>query len=299
MLAPDQDTCQRAIEQSFSAASAITTYAGAIRYVVAPLDSSNFPAWFGPVRTIIATAVANATAWMDDVCIDTTNTIPRSVVDFSATFSTASRQLGNLQTEIALSSGVATLAQRDAAEAALQMLKTGVDKAQTAVEAVGGRLATLSKLMQNDHDGLATASALVAANIPNGANISSQIDASLGDDFLSITPSGPCLVAVNLEADVRMQITRTAGDHPELLPYVIAQRVLDNAVVDAARAAEAFSKLRSIWSLMNGLVRQTRADLAQAADDGVLPVLRTAQLVAARAVWDHLADLSKTLMNNS
>jgi hypothetical protein len=299
MLAPDKTTATTALQSSISSAAVITVYAGALRYTVAPLLSGAMPAWFAPVKASVATAVTNATDWMDDLCIDVTTVIPNSVITFATTFDTVSDQINNIETEIIMSSGVATLEQKQQAVDALTVLKVGIDKANGDVAAIDARLLDLTKLVQADHDALATGSGIVAQNIPDGSVISKAMTVDLGDDFLNITPNGPCMVSIDIKSDVMIRITQTAGAHPELLPYVIAQKLIDNAIADNAKASTALSRVRGVWALMEGLIKSAIDDVSVAADKNVLPVLRQAEFAAARDVWDQLSSIAQSLMQGS
>ena len=296
MLAPDTTKADQALQHSISSSAVITVYAGAMRYAVSPLVDTTMPSWFDPVKASIAAAVANATNWMDDLCIDVTSAIPQSVITFAATFGTTSDTLSNLETEIVMSSGVATAEQKQQAVDAMAKLQTGVGDADASVAAVQARLLDLATLLQTDHDNLRTAAATVNANVPNGETISQKITADLGQDFLSVTPNGPCMVSVAIKSDVEITITQTAGSHPELLPYVIAQKLLGNAIADNEQATGAMSDVRAIWALMDGLVKDASSDLSMAADKDVLPILQQAEFSAARDVWNHLSEIAKTLM---
>ena len=296
MLAPDKATATTALQSSISSAAVITVYAGALRYTVAPLLTAAMPAWFAPVKASIATVVTNATNWMDDLCIDVTTVIPNSVIAFASTFDTVSDQINNIETEIMMSSGVATPGQKQQAVDALTVLKAGIDKANGDVAAIDARLLDLTNLVQADHDALATGSRLVAQNIPDGSVISQSMTVDLGNDFLNITPNGPCMVSIDIKSDVMIRITQTAGAHPELLPFVIAQKLIDNAIADNAKATTALSSVRAVWSLMEGLVKSAIDDVSMAADENVLPVLRQAEFAAARDVWDQLSSTARSLM---
>ncbi|CBS91126.1 hypothetical protein [Azospirillum lipoferum] len=295
MLAPDQDKTTEALRSSSSSAATITVYAGAVRYAVVPLLPASVPEWFLPVKESIATAATNATHWMDELCIDVTSFIPRSVIDYAATFDDVADQMNNLQTEIEMSSGAATPDQRQRAIDALNGLKAGADRANHDVAAVDARLLSLTKLVQSDHDAMATASVLVAQNIPDGAVISKTMTVDLGNDFLDIVPNGPCMVSVNIRSNVMIKLTETAGAHPELLPYVVTRQLLDNAVADNAKAGIALSNVRATWALMEGLIHDTINDLSAASDTDVLPILRQAEFAAARDVWERLSAVAQSL----
>lgn len=295
MLAPDKNTATKALQTSITSAAVITVYAGALRYTVAPLLDASMPAWFASVKASIASAVTNATNWMDDLCIDVTSVIPNSVINFATTFDTVSDQISNIETEIIMSSGIATPDQRKQAADALNALKAGIDQANGDVAAVDARLLSLAKLTQADHDALVTSSATVAQNIPDGSVISKTMTVELGNNFLNITPNGPCMVSINIKSDVMIKLTQTAGAHPELLPYVVAQKLLDNAIADNEKATSALSSVRAIWSLMEGLIKSTIDDLLMASDPNVLPVLQQAEFAAARDVWDHLSSVAQSL----
>jgi len=296
MLAPDKATAAQALQSTFSSAATITIYAGAVRYAVSPLLMAPTPSWFDPVKTAINSAVTNATHWMDDLCVDVTTIIPQSVIAFATKFDDASDQISNIETEIEMSSGVATPDQKQQAVDALAALKSGVREAREDVAAVGERLAGLAKLVQADHDAMAAAGAIVAQNVPDGGVISKEITVDLGNDFLNIAPNGPCMVSIDIKSDVMIKITQTAGAHAELLPFVVARKLIDNAVSDNAQATAALSKARAIWALMEGLIDDVIDDLSTAADKDVLPVLRQAEFDAARDVWDHLSDIARSLM---
>ncbi len=296
MLAPDKSAATTALQNSIGGAGDITVYAGALRYAVAPLLKVRMPVWFDPVKTSIAAAVTNARNWMDDLCVDVTTVIPQSVITFATTFHTISDQINNLETEIAMSSGVATPEQKQRAIDALSALKSGIDRATRDVSAIDARLLSLAKLVQADHDALAGASGIVAQNIPDGGVISKAITLELGDDFLNVTPNGPCIVSIDMKSDVMIKITQTAGQHPELLPYVVAQKLIDNAVADNARAGDALSRVRAVWALMEGLIKDALADVSTAADKDILPVLQQAEFAAARDVWDQLSGIADSLM---
>jgi hypothetical protein len=295
MLAPDKAKTADALRTSIGAAATITVYAGALRYAVAPLATERAPAWFDPVKASITTAVANATHWMDDLCLDVAALIPESIITFAATFDAVSDEINNLETEITMSSGVATPEQKHRAARLLKELSAGVDKAKGDTAAIDARLLSLTKLVQADHDAMAKASSAVAANIPNGGMISQEMTVNLGDDFLNVTPNGPCMVSVDIKSDVKIKMTKTAGDHPELLPYVVAQKLIDNAIADNEQAGVALSSLRAIWTLMEGLIKDTIGDLSTAADKDVLPVLQQAEFAAARDVWDQLSSVARAL----
>jgi hypothetical protein len=296
MLAPDKTTITTALQSSISSAAVITVYAGALRYAVVPLLMAPMPAWFDPVKTSVATAATNATNWMDDLCVDVTMVIPQSVITFATIFDTVSDKINNIETEITMSSGVATLEQKQQAVDALTALKAGIDKANGDVAAIDARLLSLTKLVQADHDALATASGIVAQNIPGGGMISKAMTVNLGNDFLNITPNGPCMVSIDIKSDVMIKITQTAGAHPELLPYVITQKLIDNAIADNAQASTALSNVRAVWALMEGLIKSVIDDVSMAADKDVLPVLQQAEFAAAREVWDYLSGIAKSLM---
>jgi hypothetical protein len=296
MLAPDKKNTTTALQSSISSAAVITVYTGALRYAVAPLLTARMPAWFDPVKTSIATAVTNATNWMDDLCVDVTTVIPLSVITFATTFDTISDQINNIETEIIMSSGIATAEQKQQAVDALTALKGGIDRAKGDVSAIDARLLTLAKLVQADHDAMATASGIVAQNISDGGMISKAMKVDLGNDFLNLTPNGPCMVSVDMKSDVMIKITQTAGAHPELLPYVVAQKLIDNAVADNAQASTALSRVRAIWALMEDLIKSVIGDVSMAADKDVLPILQQAEFAAARDVWDHLSGIAESLM---
>lgn len=279
-----------------SAAAVITVYAGGMRYTVAPLTMATLPSWFDPVKASITTAVTNATNWMDDLCPDATRAVPQSVVDFATTFSSASITLSNLETEILMSSGAATPEQRQRAETALQSLKTGVATADGGVSAIEARLLGLAKSLATDHDNLGAAAAIVNRNIPDGGATSKQINVELGDDFLTITANGPCMVSLAIKTDIEIKIKQTADTHTELVPYVLAQRLIANGISDNEQATSALSNFRAIWALMDGLVGDTANDLGEATDEHVLPVLQAAEFDAARDVWSHLASVAASLM---
>ena len=298
MLAPDQDKTEEALQSSISSAATITVYAGAVRYAVVPLLPASGPEWFLPVQETIGTAATNAAHWMDDLCIDATLVIPRSVIDYAATFDDIADQMNNLQTEIEMSSGTATPYQRQLAIDALNGLKAGVDRAKQDVAAVDARLLSLTKLVQSDHDAMATASVLVAQNIPDGAVISKTMTVDLGNDFLDIVPNGPCMVSVNIRSNVIVKLTATAGAHPELLPYVVTRQLLENAVVDNAKAGIALSNVRATWALMEGLIDDTINDLTTASDTDVLSILRQAEFAAAQDVWNHLSSVAQSLIQS-
>ncbi len=295
MLAPDKTSTEQALKLSISSCAVLTVYAGSLRYAVSPLLDASMPAWFDPVKATIATAVANGINWMDDLCIDVTTLVPQSIVSFAATFDTVSDTLNNLETEIVMSSGSATPEQKQQSIDALTTLMDGITKQDTNLAALANRLLSLAKLVQTDHDALAAASRTVAENIPDGGTISKDIRTDLGNDFLNITPNGPCMVSLEMKSDVMIKITQTAGSHPELLPYVISQKLIDNAIYDNEQASDAISKIRAVWSLMNGLVGSAIEDLSTAANEDVLPILQQAEFAAARDVWDQLSQIAKTL----
>jgi hypothetical protein len=195
-----------------------------------------------------------------------------------------------------MSSGVATPEQKQRAIDALTSLKAGVDKAKGDVAAIDTRLLGLTKLVQADHDALAKSGGIVAQNVPDGGVISKAMTVDLGNDFLNITPNGPCMVSIDIKSDVIIKITRTAGEHPELLPYVIAQKLIDNAIADNAEASDALSSVRAVWALMDGLLKSVIDDVSMAADKDVLPVLQQAEFAAAGDVWDQLSLIAKSLM---
>jgi hypothetical protein len=295
MLAPDKVTAAEALQSSISSAATITVYAGGLRYAVAPLLTARTPPWFDPVKTAIGSTVTNATYWMDDLCVDVTTIIPQSVIVFAMKFDDVSDQISNIETEIEMSSGVATPDQKRRAVDALAALKAGVVRARDGVAAVDARLLSLAKLLQADHDAMMTASGIVAQNIPDGGVISKEMTVDLGTDFLTITPNGPCMVSVDIKSDVMIKITQTAGAHPELLPYVVAGKLIDNALADNAQAGVALSNVRATWALMEGLVKDVIGDVSKAADKDVLPIRQQAEFAAARDVWDHLSDIAQSL----
>ena len=295
MLAPDPDTTTQAMQNTIGASETVTVYAGALRFVVGPMDSGSFPAWFAPVTTAIKTAVGHASDWMDDLCIDVTTTVPQTIIDFASRFDAATNGMINLETELSMGSGSATPAQKQRAIAILDDLQQGVTAASATVQSIQDRLLTLIQQVQADHDALASGSATVAQNIPDGSVITKSITADLGSDFLDITPNGPCLVSVNIKSEVSIKITQTAGTHPELLPFVVAQVVIDNAVADNAKATKAMSQMMAVWSLMQGLLQSVVDDLSQAADPKVLPILQKAEFDAARQVWVHLSEIAKSI----
>ncbi len=296
MLAPDITTTEHTLQLSIRASAVITVYAGALRYVVSPLLQESMPGWFEPVKNSIATAISNGIHWMDDLCIDVTRIIPQSVISFAGIFDMASDTMNNIQTEIMMASGIATPEQKKRSIDTLVTLKSGISKASADIAAIDARLLRLTKLVQSDHDALAIASNIVAYNTPDGRTISKEIHADLRDDFLAITPHGPCMVSLAIQSDVMIKITQTAGSHPELLPYVIAQKLIDNALFDNTQASEALGKVRATWALMEGLVAAALTDVSTASDKDLLPVLRRAEFSAARDVWDQLSHIAETLM---
>ncbi len=296
MLAPDKTIAEHTLRLSISASAVITVYAGALRYAVSPLLQASMPGWFDPVKYSIVTAITNGIHWMDALCIDVTSVIPQSIISFAGTFDTASDTINNIETEIMMSSGTATPEQKQQSIDTLTTLKGAIAKANADIAAIDVRLLSLTKLMQADHDAFADAAGIVAHNIPDGGTISKEIHADLGNDFLTITPNGPCMVSLAIKSDVMIKITQTSRSHPELLPYVIAQKLIDNALVDNVQASEAISKVRATWSLMEGLVDAAMADVSAAADKDLLPILKRAEFSAARNVWDQLSNIAKTFM---
>lgn len=299
MLAPDKATTEQALRLSISSSTVITVYAGALRYAVSPLLKATMPGWFDPVKSSITTAISHGTNWMDDLCIDVTSDIPQSIISYAGTFDTASDTMNNIETEIMMSSGTATPEQKQRSMKTLTTLKDSIADVQADMAAIDTRLLDLTKWVQADHDALAAAAGIVAQNIPDGGTISKSIHADLGNDFLSITPNGPCMVSLKIKSDIMIKITQTAGSHPELLPYVIAQKLIDNAVFDNTQASDAISKIRAVWSLMEGLVAAAIKDVSTAADKDLLPVLKQAEFSAARDVWNQLANIAKKLMHGS
>ena len=295
MLAPDKMTTEQALKSSISSSAVITVYAGALRYAVSPLLTATMPFWFDPVKACIATAIANGSNWMDDLCIDVTSIIPQSIISFAATFDTASDTMNNIETEIIMSSGIATSEQKKQSCETLAMLKAGIAKADADIATIDTRLLRLTKLVQADHDALIAASSIVAQNVPDGGTIRKNIQTDLGNDFLAITPNGPCMVSLEMKSDVMLKITQTAGSHPELLPYIIAHKLIDNAIVENTQASKAISEFRAVWSLMAGLVAAAINDVSTAADKDVLPILQQAEFSAARDVWRQLSNIAKAL----
>lgn len=304
MLAPDLEKTKAALTKTFTAAEVITIYSGAMRYIVGPLMAAeDFPGWFDPVKASVSTAVRNGSDWMDDLCIDLTTAVPQTIVSFNTRFQDISDDLINLQTEISMGGGGTTpeqqkLQQQKAIDL-FRTLKAELTAIEPDMKADHKRITALLGGVQADHEALSKMDSLVSNNIPDGGTISKQITADLGDDFMDITPNGPCMVSLALKTSVDATIKRTAGAHAELLPYLIALAVLKKALSDNEKATLAFSQVLNVWSFMEGLVDSAIEDLAKGAAKDVIDVLREAMLDAAQQVWEQLSETAQSLSSST
>lgn len=300
MLAPDLEKTTAALTKSFSAAQIVTVYCGAMRFVIGPqIVAQNFPSWFNPVKAAIDKAVSHGSEWMDDLCIDLTTAVPQTIISFNAKFQETTDALMNLQTEIAMGSGTATPQQQRQAIDLFNQLKSDLAVLTPVTKADQMRITALLGAIQADYKALSDLSALVANSVPNGGTISQQVTADLGDDFLDITPNGPCLVSISIKTNVDAKIKRTAGANTEILPYLITLAILKKALDDNANATLAFSQVLNVWGFMAGLVDITLEDLTKGAAKDVIDVLREAMLQAAQDVWAQLAQTAQSLSRPS
>lgn len=300
MLAPDLEQTQAALTNSFSAAEVITIYSGAMRYIIGPMIAADdFPSWFDSVKKTVAAAVDHGSGWMDDLCIDLTTAVPDAIIGFNTEFQKVSDQLINLQTEIIMSGNVASPAQQKTAIDLFTEMQSKLSSLTPSMKEHQRQITALLGAIQSDHDAMGTAQATISANIPDGGTISKQITADLGDDFLSVTPNGPCMVSLSIKTDVDATIKRTAGHNTELLPYLIAQQVLTNALSDNAKATQAFSQVLNTWSFMAGLVDSAIEDLSKGAAKDVPNVLRQADFSMAQRVWASLSETAHNLKQNN
>lgn len=296
MLAPNLAQSKTVLTQTFSAAALVTVYAGAMRFVIGPmLVGVRFPAWFAPVRDTVHAAVENATNWMDDLCVDVTDAIPAGIIGFSDTFADVANQMVNLQTDIIMNGGVATPGQQKQAIGLLSDLRGKLGTITAPLQAAQKRILTLLAQINGDYKALGQAGMIVEHNIPDAMVISKDVSIRLGDDFLNVTPNGPCMVSVSMHETVLADITRMVGDHAELLPYLLAQRLLARAQDDNSIASNAFSQLLNIWGYLGALVDDAIEDLAKGSGRDVPDVLRHADFAAARKVWAALAQTARDL----
>jgi hypothetical protein len=298
MLAPDDVAAtEHSLEQAINASTAVTIYAAAMRFQVSPLLELPLPSWFDPIKANLETAIGHARSWQDDLCGQIAVDVPQGVIDYNKVFQPTSDQLINLVTQIEMSGQEATTDQRRQANALLGTLLSHLDDQARTLNALHGSLVRLMDDVQQDHSAMTEADSTIAREIPNGGVISEQIQAQLGNDFLDTQVQGACSVSLSIKASIDLQIKQTAGSHQELLPYVIAMKVLEKAQADNEVATKALSGVATQWQLLQDLLLDVIDDLDKADSGGVLPILQKLDVQSAQGVWIQLQQYAARLMH--
>jgi hypothetical protein len=296
MLAPDVTQTEDTMTRSLQAAAFVTIYAAAMRFQVSPLLQFPLPSWFDPIKANLETAIGNARQWQDVLCGQVAIQVPQSLIDYDAVFQRTAGQIVNLITEIEMGgSGSATGDQHQQANALIGALLTQLKSEVSTMSDLHGQTVELMDKIQQDYNNLAAAANTIATEIPNGGSTSQTIQAQLGDDFLDTAMQGTCSVNLSIKESIDVQIKSTAQSCPEILPYVIALKVLQKAQTENGVATKALSNVLTSWQLMQDLVQDTINDLEKADDSQVLPILQQAEVQAASQVWTQLKQFAETL----
>ena len=296
MLAPDAANTEQTVEKSFQAATLVTIYAAAMRFQVSPLLNLPLPGWFDPIKTDLETAIGHARTWQDALCGKIAIEVPQSFIDYNSVFQATSDQIINLITEIEMSGQSATSDQHQQANELLGSLLLQLGQESTTLGDLHGQVVQLMDEIQQDHTTISGAEATISQEIPDGGVISKQIQVELGNDFLDAQIQGTCSVSLSIKESIDMQIKQTAAANQELLPYVIALKILQKAQGDNEAATQALSAVVTSWQLLQDLLQDAITDLKRADDDQVLPILRQADVEAAQSIWAQLDEFATTLL---
>ena len=201
----------------------------------------------------------------------------------------------NLMMEIQMG-GTATPGQQQQAEQLLGDLLTGLGVYTDQTSALHQQLVHLMDEMQDDHTALGKSEAQISDEITNGSEIIKDMQADMGNDFLDTEVSGPCNVtSVSIKETVHLKIEQRAGTHKELLPYVLALKILDKMSTDNAAATQALSSVLEIWQSLQNMLDIVVQDLKKADADQVVPILQKLYIQAAQDAWTQLEVFAKSL----
>ncbi len=299
MLAPDVTQTEQNVTRSLQSAALVTIYAAAMRFQVSPLLQLPLPDWFAPIKADLDTAIVHARTWQDTLCGQVAIQVPQSLIDYNTVFQATANQIINLITEIEMSGPDATAEQRQQAQQLLGALLKQLAKEASILGDLHGQIIQLMDQIQQDHDNIGQASATISQEIPNGGSISQTIQSQLGNDFLDTQMQGTCSVYLSIKESIDIQIKTSAASCPEILPYVIALKVLEKAQSENEAATKALSNVVASWQLLQDLLQDVIDDLTKADDSQVLPILQQVDVQAAAKVWVNLQQFAANLLKTA
>lgn len=290
MPAPDQNTAEQQMQQQIDAVTAVTDYCQA---VVTLLPAYSAAISTQNLQTVVSDATSHAAQWGSGLCRSCTQIVPAMFSGFNDAYQAAQQQI--LDDEQTLMSDPSDASARSDLQRTLSGLVGALEDRGKQVTALQGTLTDFQTTLQGDHTAIEGVIATLATVSENGVLIN-EAQAALGVTFLSSQGLSPCMVIVEIDSQVQVNLDGSAAAGTEIIPAVLAQALLTTIASNNETATQALSALADTWEIVSQKYQSTLTDLQNTDAAQIGGILQELDIQESGTAWQQLAQFANSLV---
>jgi hypothetical protein len=294
VLAPELSSTRTQMSAQVSAAQAVTRYAHAVVTLVPAYATAVTDPNLGATLQSIE---QNAATWTGGLCATATQVVPALFGGFNTAFQAALEQmLADVQQ---LTGDPSNPAARAGLVQQLQQLVAALQPLGGQAAALQTALAAFQGTVQADHASMESALQALEDTQPETGAVIRSAQAALTPGFVASQQLSPCIVIVELDAQVAIRFTAVAGTVPQVAPVVLCHALLNALATQNESGTQALSGLLDTWAVVTGKYQAAVQALAEAEASQVGSILQELALQASGEAWQQLAGFAASIIQST